>query len=168
MRPVEDACECLRFSTDGLPEAARAKAVRDLYENTNLPGRFEPLEPLPNSAVRADITKWELPGLGVVSGTLCGLRQAARSRASVSDGEDDLLLGVNLCGSSVVQQGDRELALQDGDAVLATRGGDRLHDHASDPGALYRVSRSTRRHCTARRQARRHPDPDHSARHGGA
>lgn len=119
---LEDACASLRFSTDGLPEAARAKAVRDLYERTNLPGKLEPLEPLPNSAVRADITKWALPGLGVISGTLCGLRQAARSRGSASGGEDDLLLAVNLRGRSLAQQGDRELALQDGDAVLATRG----------------------------------------------
>ena len=122
MMPVQDACACLRFSTDGLPEAARAKAVRELYERTNLPGKLEPLEPLPNCPVRADITKRALPGLGVMSGTFCGLRQATRRRGSVSSGEDDLLLAVNLRGHSTAQQRDRELILQDGDAVLGTRG----------------------------------------------
>jgi hypothetical protein len=37
---------------------------------------LEPLEPLPDCFVSADITKRALPGLGVMSGTLCGLRQA--------------------------------------------------------------------------------------------
>jgi hypothetical protein len=120
--PVQDACASLRFSTDGLPEAARAKAVRELYERTGLPGKIEPLEPLPNCLVRADITKRALPGLGVMFGTLCGLCQAVRPRGSVSSGEGDLLLAVNLRGCSTAQQCNRDLILQDGDAVLATRG----------------------------------------------
>ena len=122
MIPAQDACASLRFSTDGLPEAARAKAVRELYERTNSPGKIEPMEPLPNCSVRVDITKWTLPGLGVLSGALCGLRQAVRPRGSASGGEDDLLLGVNLSGRSTAQQSNQELILQDGDAVLATRG----------------------------------------------
>ncbi|HLZ03876.1 MAG TPA: AraC family transcriptional regulator [Bradyrhizobium sp.] len=122
MMPFEDTCTSFRFSTDGLPEAARAKAVRELYEHTSLPGKIEPLEPLPDCSVRADITKRKLPGLGVMSGTLRGLRQAARPRGSVSSDEDDLLLAVNVSGHSTAQQCDRELTLRDGDAVLATRG----------------------------------------------
>ena len=43
MMPVQDARASFRFSTDGLPEAARAKAVRELYEHTLLPGKLEPL-----------------------------------------------------------------------------------------------------------------------------
>jgi mutator family transposase len=95
---------------------------------TKVPGKLEPLqlagplEPLPDCPVRADIIKWALPGLGVMSGRLCGLRQVAQARGSVSSGEDDLLLGVNLRGCSTAHQGGRELKLQNGDAVLATRG----------------------------------------------
>ena len=80
MMLVQGACASLRFSTDGLSEAARAKAVRELYERTSLPGKLEPLEPLPGCRVRADITKRALPGLGIMSGMLCGLRQAARPK----------------------------------------------------------------------------------------
>src|SRR5215831_3632909 len=116
MMPIEDACVSFRFSTDSLPEAARAKAVRELYERT----RLEPLEPLPNYPVRADITKRSLPGLGLMCGALEGLRQAARPKESNS--EDDLFLGVNLNGDSIAQQGDEEVELRGGDAVLATRG----------------------------------------------
>ena len=122
MIAVEDGWASFRFSTDGLPEGERAKAVRELYERTTVPGKIEPLEPLPNCSIRADIAKRTLPGLGVMSGTLCGLRQAARPRGAVSSNEDDLLLAANLRGSSIAQQGDRELRLADGDALLATRG----------------------------------------------
>jgi AraC-like DNA-binding protein len=122
MTPLPATGDSFRFSTDGLPETARAKAVRDLYERTRLPGKIEPLEPLPNCHVRVEITKLALPGLGLMSGTLCGLRQAARPMGSVSGTEDDLMLAVNLQGSSTADQLDRELMLHDGDAMLATRG----------------------------------------------
>ena len=122
MMPVEEgAWRSFRFPTDDLPEVARVEAVRELHERADLPGKIEPLEPLPNCTVRADITKRALPGLGVMSGTLCGLRQAARPKGSVSSDEDDLLLAVNLSGHSTAQQRGRELILQDGDAVLGTR-----------------------------------------------
>ena len=110
-----------RFSTDDLPMAARAAAVRELHERASLAGKIEPLEPLPNRTIRVDIAKVALRGLGLMSGTLCGVRQAARPRSSVS-GDDDLLLAVNWGGVSIAQQDDLELTLRDGDAMLATRG----------------------------------------------
>src|SRR5215831_7383479 len=57
MKAMQDVCAFFRFSTHGLPEAARAKAVRELYERT----RIEPLEVLPDCVVRVDITKFALP-----------------------------------------------------------------------------------------------------------
>jgi AraC-like DNA-binding protein len=119
---AEEVWDSFRFSTDGLPEGERAKAVRELYERTNLPGKIEPLEPLPNCPVRVEITKQAFPGLGIMSGTLCGLRQAARPKGAVSGNEEDLLLAINVAGVSIAHQGDRELRVEDGDAVLATRG----------------------------------------------
>lgn len=112
----------LRFSTDDLPEVARMQAVRELHERAPLPGKIEPLEPLPNCPIRVDITKHALPGLGVMSGTLAGIRQAARSRAGASGSEDDLLLAINVSGRSIARQNDTELKLESGDAMLATRG----------------------------------------------
>jgi AraC-like DNA-binding protein len=122
MMGLEEASGSFRFSTDGLPEAERAKAVRELYERTTLPGKIEPLEPLPDCSVRADIAKWGLPGLGIMSGTLCGLRQVARPRGAAAGNHDDLLLAVNLRGCSIAHQDDLELRLESGDAMLATRG----------------------------------------------
>jgi hypothetical protein len=74
--PAQNASASFRFSTAALPVAARAKAVRELYERAIPPDRPEPFEPLPDFLVSADITKWMLPGLSVISGTLGGLRQA--------------------------------------------------------------------------------------------
>ena len=123
MMPVEEgAWRSFRFPTDDLPEVARVEAVRELHERADLPGKIEPLEPLPNCLIRVDITKHLLPGLGVMSSTLAGIRQAARSRAGASGSEDDLLLAINLSGRSIAQQDDTELKLENGDAILATRG----------------------------------------------
>jgi AraC-like DNA-binding protein len=123
---VPDVCATLRFSTAGMPEAARAQAVRDLHlhERTFLSAKLEPiepLEPLTDYPVHVDLTKRTLPGLAVVSGTLCGLRHAIRPRRAVANGEDDLLVGVNVRGCSTVRQRDRDLMLRDGDAFFATR-----------------------------------------------
>jgi AraC-like DNA-binding protein len=76
---------------------------------------------LQNYRVRLDITKRALPGVIIMSGTLCGLRHAVRSRGSVSSSEDDLLVAVNLSGRTIAQLRNREFALLDGDAVLMTR-----------------------------------------------
>jgi len=122
MNPVWDASTSFRFSTEGLSDAARAKAVRELYERVTVAGRIEPLEPLPDCPVRINIIKLALRGLDIISGVLCGLRQAVRPIGSVSSREDDLLIAINLSGCSIAQQRDRELILQQGDAVVATRG----------------------------------------------
>src|ERR1700731_130245 len=126
MMPVPDACAPLRFSTEGMPEERRAQAVRELHlhERTILSARLEPIEPLdplPDYPLHVDLTKRTLPGLAVVSGTLSGLRQAIRPSRAVANGEDDLLLGVNVSGCSAAYQRDRDLVLRDGDAFFATR-----------------------------------------------
>ncbi len=120
---TQNASTPFRFSTDDLLEAVRAKVVRELHDHAALPskGRPEPLEPLQDYRVRLNITKRALPGVIIMSGTLCGIRHAIRSRGSVSSAEDDLLLGVNLRGRTIMRSRDRELVLHDGDAMLMTR-----------------------------------------------
>jgi AraC-like DNA-binding protein len=119
--PTQDESASFRFSTDDLPEADRAKVVREFHEHATLPIRPEPLEPLRDHRVRLDIAKRVLPGFIIMSGMLCGVRHAVRSRGSVSSSEDDLLVGVNLSGRTIAQSRDRESVLLDGDAMLMTR-----------------------------------------------
>lgn len=121
MKPPQKAGP-LKFSTRGLPQVACAQALRDLYEQVVLPGKLEPLEPLPGCAVHVDIVKWVLPGAAFMSGTLAGVCQTVRSRSSAATNEDDVLLGINLRGKSVAISADQEFGLDSGDAFLATRG----------------------------------------------
>ena len=76
----------------GMPEAARAQAVRELHlhERTILSAGLEPiepLEPLPDYPLHVDVTKRTLPGLAVVSGTFSGLRHAIRPSWAAANGE---------------------------------------------------------------------------------
>lgn len=71
--------------------------------------------------VRADITQWVLPGLGILAGTLGGLRQQVKPRGPNGD-DDSLFVGVNVSGSSTTHQRDRELTLHGGEAFIAMRG----------------------------------------------
>src|SRR5215469_14644726 len=96
MLVLPNVCATLRFSTAGIPEPARAQAIRDLplNERTLLSAGLEPiepLEPLADHPVNADLIKRTLPGLAVVSGTLSGLRHAIRPSGAVAKGGDDLL-----------------------------------------------------------------------------
>jgi AraC-like DNA-binding protein len=99
------------FSTAGLPPRDRASALHGLRERGILP-----LEPLPGLLAQAEIAKWNLPGIRVLSGTLGGLRQIASPHdLGVSD---DVFLGVHLAGESAVRHLGHELTLRSGEAVL--------------------------------------------------
>src|SRR6516225_6891076 len=121
---VPDLCTTFRFSTAGLPVAARARAVRELHnrERPLLPAGGEPLEPLPDLPVHVAVTKRTLPVLSIVSGTFGGLRHGIRPCNAVANGADDLLIGVNVRGCSTALQREREQLLRDGDGIIATRG----------------------------------------------
>src|SRR5215813_2162361 len=110
--------ESFRFSTDGVPESQRPKAIRELRDRAILPIDL-PIEPLPNRAVHLDIAKWFLPSLDILSGTLCGLRQEGTPRA----GNDDLFFGINVAGHGVVTQRGREIIPGNGDAFLLSGNG---------------------------------------------
>src|SRR5262249_13052178 len=111
-----------RFSTDDMPPDERAAAVREMHERCALPVRPEPMEPLSDQPVRVNITQWALPGLGVMSGDLCGLRQQVKPRHCAPTGADDVFFAFNLAGISVVTRRSDEVVVRDDDAFLAIRG----------------------------------------------
>ena len=104
------------FSTGDLPVQSRATAIRELRERG-----LVPLEPLPGHGAHVHLTKWSLPGAGILSGVLSGLRQEAGP--TTTDGGDDLFFGVNLSGGSVAFQRGREVTLEGGDAVFLSHAG---------------------------------------------
>jgi AraC-like DNA-binding protein len=80
------------------------------------------MEPLSDQHVRVNVRQWALPGLGMMSGDLCGLRQQIKPRHSAPTGADDVFLGFNVAGVSVVNRKSDEVVIRDGDAFLAVRG----------------------------------------------
>ena len=101
------------FSSSDLPPSERGNAVRELHERG-----IVRLEPLPDCSLHAQITKWVLPGAGILAGALSGLRQVA-TRHTGGD-SDDVFLGINLAGTSTATQRGREVAVRDGEAILLT------------------------------------------------
>jgi AraC-like DNA-binding protein len=122
MTPANEEAAFFRFSTDDMRPHERAVAVRELHERCTLPAKPEPMEPLSDRPVRVNITQWALPGLGMMSGTLCGLRQQIRPKHSAPTGADDIFLNFNSTGNSIVTQNSDEVVVRYGDAFVAIRG----------------------------------------------
>jgi AraC-like DNA-binding protein len=113
-RPGE-AASSFRFSTDELDAGSRNRAIEKLYEKKLLPTKIQPLAGAP---ARVDIVRRSMPGLGILSGALDGVRQEGTPDR---DGNGALFLAINLRGVASAYQRGREVALQEGEAVLLTR-----------------------------------------------
>jgi AraC-like DNA-binding protein len=122
MTPANGGAAFFRFSTDNMPPLERAAAVRGMHERCTLPIKPEPMEPLSDQPARVNITQWALPGLGMMSGALYGLRQQIKPEHSAPTGADDVFLAFNLAGISVVTRRSDEVVVRDGDTFLAIRG----------------------------------------------
>lgn len=119
------ACGATRpfhFSTDDVPAQQRADAVRAMHDLSTLPSKPEPIEPLPACRIRVDVTQWALPGLGILAGNLCGVRQHTRSERSAPAGADGVFFGMTVAGNSIFRQHDDEIVVHGGDGFLASRG----------------------------------------------
>jgi hypothetical protein len=112
---------CFRFSTDDMPPHERAAAVSEMHERCTLAFKPEPMEPLSDQPLRVDVTQWALPGLGIMSGILCGLRQHIRPERLAPTGGDDAFFALSMAGASVVSRRGDQVVVGDGDAFLATR-----------------------------------------------
>ena len=101
------------LATDLLHVRARGDAVRSLYRRGLTWVGFQPLAGR-TSAIDFAIRK--LPGLGLLSGTVQGIRHEY-AREDVRS-NDDFSIHINLSGSSIFAGRGREITLHDGDAVL--------------------------------------------------
>src|SRR5215471_15385708 len=99
------------FSTADFPANARRNAVCELRERGIMP-----IEPLQDGALSVQVTKCLLPGAGILSGTLCGVRQEGTPRAV--DARDDVFFAMNFVGQSTAFQRGDEVTIGDGDATL--------------------------------------------------
>jgi AraC-like DNA-binding protein len=106
----------LRFSTNDAPARDRVAMWREVYGQSVL--RLD-IEPLPDIPFHADLKLSAFPGLRLVSGTIGGTRDS-RTSTLLDDGNDDFGLAINVAGTSIVSQRQREATLGAGDAALMT------------------------------------------------
>lgn len=93
---------------------ARGDDVRALYERGVTWVSFKPM---PGFPCGIDFTLRKFPDLGLLSGTVWGIRHEHARRDS-GDGDDDFSFHMNIGGNSHVAGPGGESALRDGDAML--------------------------------------------------
>ena len=93
---------------------AHGGAVRALHDQGLTWVKFDPI---PDLACDIDFGMRQLPELGLLSGTVRGVRHVHAHRDS-GDGNDDLSLHLNVSGFSTVVSRRGETTLRDGDAML--------------------------------------------------
>jgi len=128
------AASPLTFTTHGVQPRARPGVLHALAEQGLLP-----IVPLPDITPRVHLVKWRLPGLGLLSGSLAGVRQDGGPAAA-----GDLFFGINVAGASLAGQNGREVTIEAGDAVAIDPDGGAFRIDRPDPCRLIglRVSRS--------------------------
>lgn len=113
MSPSSAPIAALRVSTQGLADPAAA--LRRLNER----GTMLPLQPLGGLPCGADIVKWPLEQLGLMSARLAGVRHGVgRAGPPTAADDDQLYLGMTMAGTSLVTRRGREATLRDGEAAL--------------------------------------------------
>jgi AraC-like DNA-binding protein len=103
-----------RLATDALHVCERGGAVRSLHRRGLTWVSFQPM---PDHACGIDFAIRKLPGLGLLSGAVQGIRHE-HTHEDAGDGNDDFSIHMNLSGLSVVSGRDGEVTLRDGDAML--------------------------------------------------
>ena len=101
-------------TSDALHVRARDGAVRSLHERGVTWVSFKPI---PDLTCGIDFALRKLPDLGLLSGTVQGVRHEHAHRDS-GDGDDDFSFHMNVSGLSFVAGARGEMTLGDGDATL--------------------------------------------------
>ncbi len=101
-------------AVDALDVRARGDSVRSLHERGVTWVSFKPI---PGLGCAIDFKLRKLPELGLLSGTVQGVRHEHARRIS-GDGDDDLSLQLNVNGVSAVTGARGETTLYHGDAML--------------------------------------------------
>ena len=101
-------------AVDALRVKAHGDAVRTLHDQGLT---WVPFDPIPDLVCDIDFGIRQLPELGLLSGTVRGVRHVHPHRDS-GDGNDNFTLHLNVSGLSTVVSRRGETTLRDGDAML--------------------------------------------------
>jgi AraC-like DNA-binding protein len=106
----------MRISTDAIASKDRVEVAREIFGRQIL--RLE-LEEADNGPFRANLKLQSLPGLRIVSGPFSAAR-VSRTRALLSDGNDDIFLTGNHSGPFAVAQRGMAFILGNGESVFSS------------------------------------------------
>jgi AraC-like DNA-binding protein len=112
MRSEVGTEQSFSFSSRGLAPGGLGEALDELRQR-----RVMTVEPLPGRTRGAAIRKRFMPGAGILSGALCGLRQFG-----TAGGGDTIFLSLNLKGESFARECGREASIGGGDALFFSGG----------------------------------------------
>ena len=104
----------IRFSTDTLPERDRLPYLREAFGRSII---GLDLEPLQGGPIKLTASVYAFDGLRAISTQSSGMA-IRRTRPLLADGNDDLVLSINLSGVCLPSQVGRECRLDAGAAVL--------------------------------------------------
>jgi AraC-like DNA-binding protein len=114
MAAQSDEIRILRFSTDELPDRDRLPIVREVHGR--LTAKVD-IEPAPGVPLHYRVIARALPGL-IVSFLSVSPHTVRRTRALLSDGNDDVVFAVPPTAANMVSHRNRELSQIAGEAVL--------------------------------------------------
>jgi AraC-like DNA-binding protein len=120
-----------RFALARRTECEQPRLAHACFERLGL--RYD-IEDIPGVPFNVDLSFNMLSGIKMASGRVHGSRNR-RTRAQVEDGTDDIHLIVNRGGPYLIEQRDRELVLDDGEAVLVSMSDPSCFTH-QPPGDL--------------------------------
>ncbi|HEX2653491.1 MAG TPA: AraC family transcriptional regulator [Xanthobacteraceae bacterium] len=103
-----------RFSTADLIERERASILREVLGRTMF--QFD-LEPLPECSL--DMAIYSLPGIGILRSSYTGMR-TIRTRDLIADGQDKIVLLINVSGPLVASFGSQDVILENNEASLTS------------------------------------------------
>ena len=115
----------LRFSSETLPPRDRFAICREVLGKRTL--RVD-IEQIGDSPFYIECEVRQIPGLVIDTGRI-GCSYLRRTPSLISDGNDNVLLGINRSGTSMISHLGREVTLRAADAVLLSCG---------DVGAVFR------------------------------
>jgi AraC-like DNA-binding protein len=125
-------CPKLRLSTTDLPQQDRIAMWREHYAQTIF---RVAVEPVCDASFQATVSSRALPELHLLYGSVSPVR-ISRTREFLADGNDDLALVINRAGRIATIARGREVALREGDAVLANSAEMTLFDRSTSGGSF--------------------------------
>jgi AraC-like DNA-binding protein len=113
---LDDILHTIRISTDAISPKDRVEVAREVFGRQILRLELEEADGVPYTA---NLKLQSMPGLAIVTGPFSAAR-ISRTRALLSDGNDDIFLTANQMGAFGVEQRGSEFVLGEHESVFSS------------------------------------------------